>query len=71
MSVPPILTQCLNALREPDERGDAMAKARLALRINYNPQTILHWCAGRRKVGKHGMLALRKLANELKLNTEN
>lgn len=67
---PPILVQCLRALREPHERSDAMSKARLAVRIHYNPQTVLHWVSGRRAVGKHGLMALQRLREELKLNTE-
>jgi hypothetical protein len=49
--MPPKIREALELLREPHERGFAMAQARLALRMRYNPQTILHWCSGRRVMG--------------------
>jgi hypothetical protein len=60
------LAEALELLRMPDERGLSMAKARLALAIRYCPQTVLHWCAGRRKMGPRALEAVRKVCDELR-----
>jgi hypothetical protein len=60
------LAEVLELLRMPDERGLSMAKARLALAIRYCPQTVLHWCAGRRQMGPRALEAVRKVRDELR-----
>ena len=64
-NIPSVLTNVLELLRQPHERGHAMAKARLALHINYNPQTVMHWCAGRRPIGEHALKAINALYNDI------
>jgi DNA-binding XRE family transcriptional regulator len=64
-TMPPLLLECLIGLRQPYERGFAMARTRLALRINYNPQTIMHWESGRRPIGPDGLAALRKVRDSM------
>jgi hypothetical protein len=65
MTMPNVLRETLELLQMSHERSLAMAKARLALAMQYNPQTILHWCAGRRPIGPRAERELVALRNQL------
>jgi|LauGreDrversion4_2_1035121.scaffolds.fasta_scaffold05550_24 hypothetical protein len=63
--MPPVLLGVLEALRAPHEKSYAAAKMRLALQMNYNVQTIMHWSSGRRPIGPVAQWELDKLHREL------
>ena len=63
--MPPTLREALELLREPHERGYALAQARMAVRLRYNPQTITHWCSGRRTMGPNAQAAVATLIRDL------
>jgi hypothetical protein len=63
--MPPVLWGVLEALRAPYEKSHAAAKMRLALRMNYNVQTIMHWSSGRRPIGAFAQMELETLHREL------
>jgi hypothetical protein len=48
-TVHPLVTACLEHLREAGDRSFAAAKMRLAWAIGYNIHTVQHWAAGRRQ----------------------
>lgn len=67
MTMPPELAETLELLRLPHERTLANAKARLALRINYNAQSIHHWCSGNRPMGPYAREAVRVLRDTIRM----
>lgn len=67
--MPSVLRETLELLRMPNESGWSMAKARLALAIQYCPQTVLHWCAGRRVMGPRAIAAVERVRDELSRET--
>lgn len=67
--MPSVLRETLELLQMPNESGLSMAKARLALAIQYCPQTVLHWCAGRRVMGPRAVAAVERVRDELKRET--
>lgn len=64
-NIPPVLLGVLEAMRAPHEKSLAGAKMRLALRLNYNVQTIMHWCSRRRPIGEAAIWQLQDLHREL------
>jgi hypothetical protein len=66
MTAENVLRETLELLRLSSERSLAMAKARLALAIQYNPQTIIHWSAGRRAIGPRAERQLVALRDQLR-----
>jgi DNA-binding transcriptional regulator YiaG len=62
-TVHPLVSACLEQLREEGDRSYASAKMRLAMKLGYNIHTVQHWAAGRRQPCADAITKLEGLLN--------